>query len=70
MQNKRCKLANKVVRCLPDLNVRFMCDSNEGSVGRELDLLDWLFEIEMVEDDSATKVNEESSPVCKGINTR
>jgi hypothetical protein len=68
MQNKRCKLAYKVVRCLPDLNVRFVCDGNERSVGRKLDMVDWLFEIKMVEDDSTTKVNEESPPICKGIN--
>jgi hypothetical protein len=69
MQNKWCELAYKVVRCLPNLNVRFVCDSNERSVGRKLDMLDWLFEIEMVEDDSATKVNEESPPICEGMNT-
>ena len=64
VQIKRRKFADEVVRCLPDLNVRFVCDSNERSIGRKLDGIDWLFEIEMVKDNTATEVYEERPPIC------
>jgi hypothetical protein len=40
-----------------------VCDSNERSIGRKLDGVDWLFEIEMVKDNAPTEVDEESSPI-------
>lgn len=64
VQIKRRKFADEVVRCLPHLNVRFVCDSNERSIGRKLDSVDWLFEIEMVKDNTPTEVDEESPPIC------
>ena len=64
VQIERRKLADEVVRRLPDLDVRFVCDSNERSIGRKLDGIDWLFEIEMVKDNAPTEVDEESSPIC------
>jgi hypothetical protein len=64
VQIERCKFADEVVRCLPDLNVGFMCDGNERSIGRKLDSVDWLFEIEMVKDNTPTEVDEESPPIC------
>ena len=64
VQIKWRKFADEVVRCFPDLNVRFVCDSNEGSIGRKLDGVDWLFEIEMVKNDTPTEVDEESPPIC------
>jgi hypothetical protein len=64
VQIERRKFANEVVRCLPDLNMRFVCDSNERSIGRKLDGVDWLFEIEMVKDNTPTEVDEESPPIC------
>ena len=48
VQNKWRKLAYEVVRCLPDLNMRFVSHSNERSVGRKFDGFDRLFEVEMV----------------------
>ena len=63
VQNKRCKLADKVVRCLPDLNVGVVRDSNERSVGRKLDGLDGLFEVEMVEDNAPAEADQEGPPV-------
>ena len=63
MQNERSKLAYKVIRCLPDLNVRVMGHGNEGSVRRKFDSLDWLFKVEMVEDDAPTRVNEKSPSI-------
>jgi hypothetical protein len=63
VQNKRCKLADKVVRCLPDLNVRVVRDSNERSIGRKLDSLDGLFEVKMVEDNAPAEADQEGSPV-------
>ena len=32
VQNEWRKFADKVVRSLPDLNMRFVCDSNERSI--------------------------------------
>ena len=64
VQNKRCKLADKMVRCLPDLNVRVVRHSNECSVGRKLDSLDGLFEVEMVEDNAPAEADQEGPPVC------
>ena len=64
VQIERRKFADEVVRCLPDLNVRFVCDSNERPIGRKLDGVDWFFEIEMVKDNTPTEVDEESSPIC------
>ena len=57
VQNKRCKLADKVVRCLPDLNVGVVGDSNERSVGRKLYSLDGLFEVKMVKDDAPAEAD-------------
>jgi len=64
VQIKRGELAYEVVRCLPDLNLRFVCDSNERSIRRKLDCIDRLLEIEMVKDNTPTEVNEESPPIC------
>ena len=64
VQNKRRKLADKMVRCLPDLNVGVVRHSNERSVGRKLDSLDGLFEVEMMEDNAPTEADQESPPVC------
>jgi hypothetical protein len=64
VQIERRKLADKVVRCLPDLNMQFVRDSNERSIGRKLDGIDWLFEIEMMKDIAPTEVDEESPPIC------
>lgn len=64
VQIERSKFANKMVRCLPDLNTRFVCHSNEGSIGRKFDGVDWLFEIEMVEDNAPAEVDKESPSVC------
>lgn len=64
MQIERRKLADKVVRGLPDLNMRFVCDGNERSIRRKLDSIDWLFEVEMMEDNGPTKVDQESPPIC------
>jgi len=65
VQNKRCKLADKMVRCLPDLNVGVMCHSNERSVGRKLDSLDGLFEVKVVEDNAPAEADQEGPPVCE-----
>ena len=64
VQNKRGKLADKMVRCLPDLNVGVVRHGNERSVGRKLDSLDGLFEVEMVEDNAPAEADQESPPVC------
>jgi hypothetical protein len=40
VQIERRKLADKVVRCLPDLNMRFVGDGDERSIGRKLDRID------------------------------
>jgi len=64
VQIERGEFADEVVRRLPDLNVRFVCDSNERSIGRKLDGVDWPFEIEMVKDNTPTEVDEESPPIC------
>jgi hypothetical protein len=63
VQVERRELADKMVRCLPDLNMRFVCDSNERSIRRKLDSIDWLFEIEMMKDNAPTEVDEESPPI-------
>ena len=57
VQNKRCKFADKMVRCLPDLNVGVVRHSNERSVGRKLDSLDGLLEVKMVEDNASAEAN-------------
>jgi hypothetical protein len=41
-----------------------VCGSNERSIGRKLDGVDWLFEIEMVKDNTPTEVDKESPPIC------
>ncbi len=65
VQNKRRKLANQMVRCLPDLSVRVMCHGNERPVGRKLDSLDRLFEVKMVEDNAPAEADQEGSPICE-----
>ena len=64
IQVERRELADKMVRCLPDLNMRFVCDSNERSIGRKLDSIDWLFEIEVMKDNAPTEVDEKGPPIC------
>jgi hypothetical protein len=44
--------------------MRLVCHSDERSIGRKLDGVDWLFEIKMVEDNAPAEVDEESPPVC------
>jgi hypothetical protein len=67
MQNKRRKLADKVVRCLPDLNVGVVRHGNEKPVRRKLDSLDRLFEVEMVEDNAPAEADQEGPPVCDSL---
>jgi hypothetical protein len=64
VQVERRELADKMVRSLPDLNMRFVCDGNEQSIWRKLDGIDWLFEIEMMKDNAPTEVDEKGPPIC------
>jgi hypothetical protein len=64
MQIERRKFADKVVWSLPDLNMRFVCDGNERSIGRKLDSIDWFFEVEMMKDNAPTEVDEEGPTIC------
>ena len=64
VQIERRKLADKVVGSLPNLDVRIVCHGNERSIGRKFDGVDWLFEVEMVNDDTPAEVDEQSSSVC------
>lgn len=58
MQHKRRKLPHQMVRCIPNLYMSAMCDSDEFSVWRELDVLDRFFEVEVMEDDSAAEIDQ------------
>ena len=65
VQNKRCKLADKMVRGLPDLNMGVVRDSNERTVGRKFDSLDGFFEVKMVEDDTPAEAEQEGPAIFK-----
>lgn len=63
MQHKRRKLPHQMIRRIPHLDVRTVCDSDEFSVWGEFDVFDGFFEVEVMEDDSATEVDEEGAAV-------
>lgn len=52
-----------MIRRVPHLNVRAVCDGDEFPVGGEFDVFDRFFEVEVMQDYSAAEIDEESAAV-------
>lgn len=52
-----------MIRRVPYLDVRAVCDGDIFPVWGELHVFDGFFEVEVVQDDSATEVDEEGAAV-------
>lgn len=58
-----------MVGCSPDLNFPPRSDSEVGSVRRELQILDFRLEVEVVEGSSADEVREDRSAIYDSVRT-